>query len=69
MIEWVLEFTSRNETKWTVKYKSGRRYEYRESDTMPMTVVNFLTADTTESKTVYIPDEGFVNRRTTYRSK
>ena len=54
---------------YTVYYETGRKVNYYGSDTLPMTIVNFLTDENTISETVYIED-GYnhcINSRTTYK--
>lgn len=57
-----------SDTHYTVYYDTGRRVNYYGRDTLPMTVVNFLTDENTVSETVYIEDNYLhcVNSRTTY---
>lgn len=54
---------------YTIYYETGRKVNYYGSDTLPMTVVNFLTNENTISETVYIDDDHnhCVNSRTTYK--
>ena len=72
MITRISEFQAGNETvknvNYTVYYDSGRKVNYTGRDTLPMTVVTFLTAETTVSETVYINDDynNCVNKRTVY---
>lgn len=59
-----------SKTHFTVYYESGRKVNYYGDDTLPMSVVNFLTGERTVSETVYIEDtyNGCINKRTTYRA-
>ena len=72
MITRISEFQAGNETmknvSYTVYYDSGRKVNYTGRDTLPLTVVTFLTAETTVSETVYINDDynNCVNKRTVY---
>ena len=68
----ITEFKAGRETlgdiHYTVYYDTGRRVNYYGRNTLPMTVVNFLTDENTVSETVYIDDNYLhcVNSRTTY---
>ena len=62
-----LGVTKTSKTQITVYYESGRKVSYCDNDTLPMSVVEFLTSDKTTSDTIYIPDSGKFNKRTTYR--
>ena len=55
-------------TQYTVYYKSGRKVSYNGKDTMPMTVVNYLTDEDTVSNTLYINDTYMkcINKRIIY---
>lgn len=56
-------------THITVYYETGRKVNYYGTDTLPLTVANFLTSDKTTSETTYINDDHCkcINKRTTYR--
>ena len=59
-------------THYTVYYESGRKVNYYGKDTLPMSVVNFLTDENTVSETLYIEDHAIgrtiVNKRITYKA-
>lgn len=75
MIKRITEFVSGNHpslggTHYTVYYKSGRKVNYYGVDTLPMSVVNFLTSKNTVSETLYIEDTFLkcINKRITYKA-
>lgn len=51
MIDHISKHTKGNRVDYTVYYKNGRRFRYRENDSLPMTVVELLING--ECKTVY----------------
>lgn len=74
-IQRITEFQSGNnsglsKTHFTVYYQSGRKVNYYGCDTLPMSVVNYLTSESTVSETIYIEDTYLrcINKRTTYRA-
>ena len=74
-IKRITEFVSGNHhrlggTHYTVYYESGRKVNYYGTDTLPMSVVSFLTSDSTTSETVYIEDAYMkcINKRVTYKA-
>lgn len=57
-------------THYTVYYESGRKVNYYGTDTLPMSVVNFLTGENTVAETTYLEDHFLkcTNKRITYKA-
>lgn len=74
-IKRISEFVSGNHKSlggnhFTVYYESGGKVNYYGTDTLPMTVVDFLTSENTVSETTYIEDNYLkcINKRVIYKA-